>query len=93
MPRVKTTLSLDETLLRQIRVRAARSGRRDSDVMEDVVREGLGSLDRLRARANLSEEEALQLASQVVHEIRRDRKRRAGSKPALSRARASRSRR
>jgi plasmid stability protein len=70
MARIKTTLSLDERLLRQIRVRAARTGRRDSDVMEEVVREGLGSLERLRGRARLSEDEALDLASDVVHEVR-----------------------
>jgi plasmid stability protein len=72
MARIKTTLSLDERLLRQIRVRAARTGRRDSDVMEEVVREGLGSLDRLRGRAHLSEDEALDLASDVVREVRGD---------------------
>jgi plasmid stability protein len=72
MARVKTTLSLDERLVRQIRVRAARTGRRDSDVMEEVLREGLGSLERLRHRANLPQEEALDLASDVVHEIRGD---------------------
>src|SRR5207237_7159190 len=70
MARIKTTLSLDEGLVRQIRVRAARTGRRDSDVMEEVVREGLGSLERLRARASLPEEEALDLASDVIHEVR-----------------------
>jgi plasmid stability protein len=36
-------------LIRQIRVRAARTGRRDSETMEEVLREGLGSLDRLRS--------------------------------------------
>jgi plasmid stability protein len=69
--KVKTTLSLDEHLLRQIRVRAARSGRRDSEVMEDVLREGLGALDRIRSRAHLTDREALNLASSVVHEIRK----------------------
>jgi plasmid stability protein len=71
MTKVKTTLSLDESLMRQIRVRAARTGRRDSEVMEDVLREGLGSLERIRGRARLSEEEATKLASEVVHEVRR----------------------
>src|SRR5437016_326840 len=70
MARIKTTLSLDEGLVRQIRVRAARTGRRDSDVMEEVLREGLGSLERLRARASLPQEEALDLASDVIHEVR-----------------------
>jgi len=67
---IKTTLSLDEHLLRQIRVRAARSGRRDSEVMEDVLREGLGALDRIRARTHLSEDDADALASSVLHEVR-----------------------
>jgi len=70
MARIKTTLSLDDRLLRQIRVRAARTGRRDSDVMEEVLREGFGALDRLRAQAAMDDDQALDLASSVVHEIR-----------------------
>jgi plasmid stability protein len=93
MARIKTTLSLDESLLRQIRIRAARSGRRDSDVMEEVVRWGLGSLERIREKAGLSDEAALKLASQVVHEIRVDETGKTKSNSVLSRPRASRSRR
>ncbi len=73
MAKVKTTLSLDERLMRQIRVRAARTGRRDSDVMEEVLREGLGALDRIRAKTQLNDDEALALASSVVHEVRKER--------------------
>ena len=71
MARVKTTLSVEESLIRQIRVRAARTGRRDSEVLEDVLREGLGSLERIRSRTQLSEEEATRLASEVVHDVRK----------------------
>jgi plasmid stability protein len=76
MARIKTTLTVDEYLLRQVRVRAARSGRRDSDVLDDVLREGLGVLERIGAAANLGDEEALELASSVVHEVREERARR-----------------
>lgn len=73
MAKVKTTLSLDEALMRQVRVRAARSGTSQSEMLERALREGLGILDRLRAKANLDEEEAVRLASEVVHEVRAGR--------------------
>jgi hypothetical protein len=76
MARIKTTLTVDEYLLRQVRVRAARTGRRDSDVLDDVLREGLGVLERIGTAANLGDEEALELASSVVHEVREERARR-----------------
>lgn len=73
MPKIKTTLSLDESLIRQVRVRAARTGRRDSEVFEDALRQGLGILDQIRAKANLSEEAAYEVAHAAVHEARLNR--------------------
>lgn len=73
MARVKTTLTIDERLMRQVRIRAARANRSQSDVLETALREGLGVIDRIRARANLSEEDALDLASEIVHEVRAQR--------------------
>jgi Ribbon-helix-helix protein, copG family. len=70
MARVKTTLTIDADLMRQVRIRAARSGRSQSEVLEAALREGLGVIDRIRVKARLSEEEALDLASEVVHEVR-----------------------
>ena len=70
MAKVKTTLSIDEGLLRQVRVRAARTGRRDSEVLEAALREGLGIIDRIRAKARLGEEEAYELADRAVHQGR-----------------------
>lgn len=70
MAKVKTTLSIDEGLMRQVRVRAARTGRRDSEVLEAALREGLGIIDRIRAKAGLAEDEALDLAHRAVHEGR-----------------------
>jgi len=70
MARGKTTLAIDEGLMRQVRVRAARMGRRDSEVLEAALREGLGIIDRIRAKADLGEEEAQELAHRVVHDGR-----------------------
>jgi len=70
MAKVKTTLSIDEGLMRQVRVRAARTGRRDSEILEAALREGLGIIDRMRAKAGLSEEDAHDLAHRAVHEGR-----------------------
>lgn len=70
MAKVKTTLSLDEALMRHIRVRAARTGRTQSDVLEQALREGLGVIERIRSRNEVSEEEALEIANRAVHEVR-----------------------
>jgi plasmid stability protein len=70
MAKVKTTLSLDEALMRRVRVRAARMGRRDSEVLESALREGLGVIERIRSKADLSENQAVDLAHRVVHEGR-----------------------
>lgn len=70
MAKVKTTLSLDEQLMRHIRVRAARTGRTQSDVLEQALREGLGAIDRIRSKNEADEEEVLDVASRAVHEIR-----------------------
>jgi plasmid stability protein len=74
MARVKTTLSIDEGLMRQVRVRAARIGRRDSEVLEAALREGLGIIERIRAKSGLGEKEADDLAHRVVHEGRLSRR-------------------
>lgn len=80
MVRVKTTLTIDDRLMRIVRVRAARLGRSQSDVLEEALKDGLGVMDRMRAKAGLDEEEALQLASSVVHEVRASRAKRTRTK-------------
>ncbi len=73
MPRVRTTVTLDERVLRAARVKAARSGRRDSDVIEEALRRDLGLdlLERIWANADLDDDEALRLAVEAQHETRR----------------------
>lgn len=77
MRKVRTTLTIDEDVLRAVKVRAARTGKGDSEVIEDAVRRDLGLdlLDRMWRRNDLPEEEALDLAVEAQHETRRRRRR------------------
>ena len=73
MPKSRTTVTLDERVLRAVRIRAARTGRRDSEVIEAALRRDLGLdlLERIWASADLDEEEATRLAVEAQHESRR----------------------
>jgi hypothetical protein len=73
MPKQRTTVTLDEGVLRAVRVKAARTGRRDSEVIEEALRRDLGFelLERIWAKANLGEAEALNLAVEEQHNARR----------------------
>jgi metal-responsive CopG/Arc/MetJ family transcriptional regulator len=73
VPRIRTTVTLDERVMRAVRVKAARTGRRDSDVIEDALRRELGVdlLERMWERADLDEERATELAVAAQHESRR----------------------
>lgn len=72
MPKLRTTVTLDERVLRAVRVKAARSGRRDSDVIEEALRRGLGLdvLERAWESADLAEDDALRLAVEAQHDSR-----------------------
>jgi hypothetical protein len=65
-------VSLDERVLRAVRVKAARTGRRDSEVIEEALRRDLGLelLERVWESADLTEDEALRLAVEAQHEGR-----------------------
>jgi hypothetical protein len=75
MARAKATVYLDPEVLRAARVQAARTGKRDSDVVEEALREylGLALLQRIWENADLSEDEALELAYDELHAMRADR--------------------
>ena len=69
MRKVRTTLTLDEEVLRLVKVRAARQGKGDSEVIEESLRRDLGLelLDRLWSGDRLSEEQAMELALEAQH--------------------------
>jgi Ribbon-helix-helix protein, copG family len=73
MPKARTTVTLDEVVLRAVRVKAARTGRRDSEVIEEALRRDLGLdvLERIWESADLDEDEAMRLAVEEQHKARR----------------------
>jgi hypothetical protein len=73
MPKARTTLTIDEDVLRAVKVRAARLGKGDGEVIEEALRRDLGVelLDRLWDRNDLSEAEAVELAVEAQHSGRR----------------------
>jgi hypothetical protein len=76
MAKVRTTLTVDSEVLRAVKVRAARTGKGDSEVIEEALRRDLGLdlLERLWARNLLSEDEAMALALEAQHAVRRRRR-------------------
>jgi len=75
MPKVRTTLTIDEEVLRAVKVRAARTGKREGEVIEEALRRelGLDLLDRIWQRTGLREDEARALAVEAQHAARRRR--------------------
>ncbi|MEX0993655.1 MAG: hypothetical protein WDZ37_06635 [Solirubrobacterales bacterium] len=71
----KVTVYLDPEVARAAKVRAARSDKRDSEVVEDALRVylGIAALDEAQRHSTLSEEKALELAYEELHSARRRR--------------------
>ncbi|GEM_PF-1706835 len=76
MAKVKTTMYVDQDVLREIRVAAARRGRPVSELIDDALREStlIGLLERVWARnADLSEADAMELANSELRAMRVER--------------------
>ena len=76
MAKVRTTLTVDEEVLRAVKIRGARTGKGDSEVIEEALRRELGFdlLDRLWQRDDPGEEKALTLAVEAQHKTRAHRR-------------------
>ncbi len=74
MAKTRTTLTIDEEVLRAVKVHAARTRQGESEVIEGAVRRVLGFdlADRLWAASNLGEKEAMDLAIEAQHATRKD---------------------
>jgi hypothetical protein len=75
MAKVRTTLTIDDEVLRSVKIRAARTGKGDSEVIEEALRRDLGLdlLERLWSAPPLAEDEAMALAVEAQHATRRRR--------------------
>lgn len=74
MTKTRTTLTIDEQVLRAVKVRAARTGKGESEVIEEAVRRDLGLdlMERLWSRNEMSEEQAMKLALEAQEDARRN---------------------
>lgn len=72
MTKTRTTLTIDEEVLRAVKVRAARTGKGESEVIEEAVRRDLGLdlMERLWARNDMAEEDAMELALEAQQKAR-----------------------
>ena len=64
MAKVRTTLTISAEVLKAVKIRAARTGKREGEVIEAALRRELGMdiFERLWERSELSEDEAMDLA-------------------------------
>jgi hypothetical protein len=79
MARQKVTFYLDPKVLQWLRVAAARRGKKDSELVEEALKEllGMAALDGAQAAnahlvEGMTEDEILQWAVDLVHEVRRE---------------------
>jgi len=72
MAKTRTTLTVDEEVLRAVKIRAARTGKGDSEIIEEALRRDLGLdlLERIWTRNDLGEDEAAALAVEAQHRTR-----------------------
>ena len=70
--KTRTTLTIDADVLRAVKVRAARLGKGDGEVIEDALRRelGLDLLERIWAQNALTDQEAMDLAVEAEHATR-----------------------
>ena len=73
MANVRTTVTLDEEVLRWVKVRAARLGKTDGEVIEQSLWRDLSLdlLEKLWQHDELGEAEAMELAVEAQHSTRR----------------------
>jgi hypothetical protein len=77
----KVTLYVDEDVMRAARVRAARTDKRDSEVVEEALRVYLGFdvMEGVWARSDLGEDEGMRLAVEETHAARAEKRAARGS--------------
>jgi len=77
MTKMRTTVTLDEEVFRAVKIRAARTGKRDSQVIEESLRRDLDleGLENLWARVTpIPEGEGMDLADAELHAMRGEKR-------------------
>jgi len=75
MAKKKTTVYLDESVLRATKVFAARTGKREYEIVDAALRGylGLSVVEAVWKRSPLTEADAMQLAYEELRAMRRER--------------------
>lgn len=77
MSKIRTTVTLDDDVFRAVKVKAARTGKRDSQVIEEAIRRDLGLDDLAEIWARVTptpEDEGMDLAYEELDAMRRERR-------------------
>jgi hypothetical protein len=77
MPKTRTTVTIDEDVFRAVKVKAARTGKRDSQVIEESLRRDLGldDLKEIWARVRPAPQgKGMALAEAELDAIRKERR-------------------
>jgi gamma-glutamyl:cysteine ligase YbdK (ATP-grasp superfamily) len=77
MSKARTTVSLDEDVFRAVKIKAARTGKRDSEVIEESLRRDLGLDDLADIWAKVTpaaEGPGLKLAADELRAVRKERR-------------------
>lgn len=76
MSKVRTTVTMSDEVLKAVKVRAARTGLREGEVIEAALRQqlGLDVFERLWSQNDMSEEDAMELALEAQNNTRTNRK-------------------
>jgi hypothetical protein len=77
MTRTRTTLTIDAEVLRAVKIRAARTGKGESQVIEEALRRDLGLdlLDQLWAQNAMGEDQAMEVAIEAQEAARKSARR------------------
>lgn len=79
MPKTRTTVSLDEDIFRAVKIKAARTGKRDSQVIEESLRRDLGLDDLAEIWAKVTPAGEVEGQKIAAAELRAARKERRGA--------------
>ncbi|MDQ3724949.1 MAG: hypothetical protein M3335_03490 [Actinomycetota bacterium] len=82
MSKARTTVTLDEDVFRAVKIKAARTGKRDSQVIEESLRRDLGldALTELWAKVTpVPEGEGMDLAYEELRASREERRAQGGT--------------
>ena len=77
MSKTRTTVTLDDDVFRAVKIKAARTGKRDSQVIQEALRRDLGLDDLAEIWAKVTpatEEEGMDLAADELRAMRKERR-------------------